>query len=105
MITYLKNIAHIFYEFLFYPEFSLYLLFSYLYDLFLEYHLGNTYFKRLLFLPIIIFAHFFGAKLYDKIMNENKIKFKVIKTNNTDKLNLIKLRYFDKGKKVNSLKI
>jgi Fe-S cluster biosynthesis and repair protein YggX len=105
----LKKIFYLIYKSLFYPELSLFLLFSYIFDIFLEYHFGNTYLKKILFLPVILYAQFLGRKLFDKIMlsNENQINFdKKNKILVKEKeINIMKLKYLDIGNKVNNLKI
>jgi len=109
MNAYLKEFFYLFYKALFYPEFTLFLLFVYIFDNFLEYHFGNTYLKRVLFLPVILYAHFLGARLYKKIIlsNENQINLNkknkiVVKEKD---INILKLKYLDIGKKVNNLEI
>ena len=111
MNAFLKDFFYLFYKSLFYPEFILYLSFAYLYDTFLEYHLGNTYFKRILFLPVIIYGQFLGRKLYDKIIlsNENQINFNNYSKNKIvikeKEINILTLKYLDTGKKINNLEI
>jgi len=94
---------------LFYPEFTLFFLFCYLYDAFLEYHFGNTYFKRTLFLPVLLYAQFFGAKLYQKIILSNGNQINLNKKNKIlakeKEINILKLKYLDIGNKVNNVKI
>ena len=109
MNAYLKEFFYLLYKALFYPEFTLFLLFSYIFDNFLEYHFGNTYLKRTLFLPVILYAHFLGARLYEKIIlsNENQINLNkknkiVVKEKD---INILKLKYLDIGNKINNLKI
>ena len=98
MNAYLKEFFYLFYKALFYPEFILYLSFAYLYDTFLEYQFGNTYFKRTLFLPIIIYDNF-SNKLYDKIIlsNENQINSNSFSKNKSavkeKETNILKLKY------------
>ena len=87
------------------PKFYLYLFFVYLVDSFLEYYIGDTYFKRTLFLPVILHAQFFGARLYDELIIQDirNMDIKIRKPNNDT--NILKLKYFDKGKKISNLKI
>jgi hypothetical protein len=111
MNAFIKKFFYLFYEALFYQEFILYLSLAYLYDTFLEYQFGNTYFKRTLFLPILIYGQFLGKKLYDKIIlsNENQINSNSFSKNKIvtkeKEINIFKLKYLNIGKKVNNLKI
>ena len=99
MNAYLKEFFYLFYKALFYPEFTLFFLFVYMFDNFLEYHFGNTYLKRALFLPVILYAQFLGARLCKKITlsNENHINLNkknkiVVKEKG---INILKLKYLD----------
>ena len=109
MNAFLKEFFYLFYKALFYPEFTLFFVFVYIFDSFLEYHFGNTYLKRTLFLPVILYAQFLGKSLYDKIIlsNENQINLnKINKIVLKEKeINILKLKYLDIGKKVNNLEI
>jgi len=107
MNAYLKEVFYLLYKALFYPEFTLFFLFVYIFDNFLEYHFGNTYLKRTLFLPVILYAQFFGARLYQKIILLNGNQINLNKKNKilAKEINVLKLKYLDIGKKVNSLKI
>lgn len=107
MNAYLKEFFYLLYKALFYPEFTLFFLFVYIFDNFLEYHFGNTYLKRTLFLPVILYAQFFGARLFEKIILSNGNQINLNKKNKilAKEINVLKLKYLDIGKKVNSLKI
>lgn len=96
---------YVFLRILYLPKFYLYLFFIYLLDLFLEYNFGDTYFKRVLFLPVILHAQFFGSKLYDSIILQDNRKMHVKLREDINDVNIIKLKYFYKGKNVNNLKI
>ena len=74
MNAYLKEFFFIFYKALFYPEFTLYFLFVYIFDNFLEHHFGNTYLKKTLMLPVILCGQFLGTRLYEKYHFQMKIK-------------------------------
>lgn len=100
----MRTIYYLF-RILYLPKFYLYLFFVYLLDLFLEYYVGDTYLKRLLFLPVIVHAQFFGAKLYDSLILHDIRKVHVKLRGDMNDINIIKLKYFYKGNKVNNLKI
>ena len=87
------------------PKFYIYLFLVYLLDLFLEHYFGDTYLKRALFLPVILHAQFLGAKFYDDLILQDIRKMKNIKIREYNNINIIKLKYFDKGKKVSNLEI
>ena len=109
MNAYLKEFFYLFYKALFYPEFTLFFLFVYIFDNFLEYYFGNTYLKRTLFLPVILYAQFLGSSLYQKITFSNESQINLNKKNKIvikqKKINMLKLKYLDIGKKVNNLRI
>ena len=109
MNAFLKEFFYLFYKALFYPEFTLFFVFVYIFDIFLEYHFGNTYLKRTLSLPVILYAQFFGARLFDKIILSNRSQINLNKKNKIivkeKEINILKLKYLDIGKKVNNLEI
>lgn len=109
MNAYLKEFFYLFYKALFYPEFTLFFLFVHIFDNFLEYYFGNTYLKRTLFLPVILYAQFLGARLYEKITFSNENQINLNKKNKIvikeKEINILKLKYLDIGEKVNNLKI
>ena len=109
MNAYLKEVFYLLYKALCYPEFTLFFLFVYIFDNFLEYHFGNTYLKRTLFLPVILYAQFFGARLQQKIILSNGNQINLNKKNKTlakeKEINILKLKYLDIGEKINNIKI
>lgn len=109
MNAYLKKFFYLLYKSLFYPEFTLFFLFGYIFDNFLEYYFGNTYLKKTLFLPVILYAQFLGERLYEKIIVSNENQINLNKKNKIvvkeKEINILKLKYLDIGKKVNNLKI
>ena len=109
MNAYIKEFFYLSYKALFYPEFTLFFVFVYIFDNFLEYHFGNTYLKRTLFLPVILYAQFFGARLFEKIILSNENQINLNKKNKIivkeKEINILKLKYLDIGKKVNNLEI